>query len=102
MKLAIIVGVLLVLARPADACGEWSMKDNERGTDISFLINSGRVTKNGKNVGAIYLDDESKHGLRVVAKRKVIFDFKGNALRKHGKTVATVDGNTISFGRRKY
>ena len=96
---AMLVGVwLLVAARPAAACGYWSMTDNEKKLDIGFLINSASITKgkDEKRVGAFYLDIESKHGMRVVKGKSVVYDIKG------GKAVATITGDTIAFGKKQY
>jgi hypothetical protein len=105
MRIVAMLVALLVAARPAEACGYWSMTDTEKGFDIGFLINSASITKKkGARVGAFYLDiDSPKLGLRVVAKKKVVFDFKDNKLRKFGKPIATIDGNMIAFkGKSTY
>ena len=102
---AMLVGVwLLVAARPAAACGYWSMTDNEKKLDIGFLINSASITKgkDEKRVGAFYLDIESKHGMRVVKGKSVVYDIKGGKLVKRGKAVATITGDTIAFGKKQY
>lgn len=105
--LAMIVGVWLVLAaRPAEACGFWSMSDKEKKVDVGFHINSASITNGKRRLGAFYLDVESKqakeHGMRVVKGRQVVYDIKGDKLRRRGKAVATIDGNTITFGKKQY
>ena len=98
----LVAGCLLGWGRPAAACGEWHMTDKEKQLAISWLINSGTIAKGTKRVGALYLDDDLKHGLRVVTSRKVIFDIRAGKLRKYGTPVATLDGNAITFGKRVY
>ena len=63
---AMLLGVwLLVAARPAEACGYWSMTDKAKKLEIGFLINSAEIkTEKKKRVGAFYLDVESKSGMR--------------------------------------
>src|SRR5512139_1548511 len=102
--LAMLVGVwLVVAARPAEACGFWSMTDKEKQREVGYLINSASITNAAKRrVGAFYLDIEAKSGLRVVRDKKVVFDIKGDKLVKLGKPVATIDGHTITFGKRAY
>jgi len=101
---AMLLGVwLLVAARPAEACGYWSMTDKAKKLEIGFLINSAEIkTENKKRVGAFYLDVESKSGMRVVKGRQVVFDIKGDKLVKRGKAVATIAGDTITFGKKQY
>jgi hypothetical protein len=100
---ALAVALLVVVPRIADACGFWSMTDNEKKRSIGYLINSGEITSDkGKRLGMLYLDIDNKPGLRVVRERKVVFDIKHGKLLKLGKAIATIDGNTISFGRRVY
>jgi hypothetical protein len=100
---AMLVGVwLLVAARPADACGFWSMADKQKKTEVGFLINSASITSGKKRIGAFYLDIESKSGMRVVKGREVVYDIKGDKLRKRGKVVATISGETITFGKKQY
>lgn len=90
---ALLVGFWLVLAgaRPADACGYWEMHDVDKQRDIGFLINSATIWSGKNRLGAIYLDVEAKDGLRSVRERKVIFDVKGDKLRKLGKVIGTID-----------
>jgi hypothetical protein len=111
-----VVALLLAFLAPriADACGVWHMEDKEKKVDIEWLINSGRVNRpNPKakpddyatrsiTLGALYLDIENKSGLRVVRDGKVVFDIVAGKLRKFGKVVATIDGDTIKFGSRAY
>ena len=90
---AFLVGVWLSIAgaRSADACGYWEMKDVEKAREIGFLINSGTIYSGKSRLGAIYLDIEAKDGLRSVRERKIIFDVKGDKLRKLGKVIGTID-----------
>ena len=103
--IALIVG-MLIAARPADACGEWAMTDKEKNRVISYLINSAQVLAGTKRIGAFYLDIESKQakqdGMRTVRERKVQFDIKDGKLRKFGKVVASIDGSSITFGKKTY
>src|SRR5215207_884406 len=101
--LAALVGVwLLIAAQPAAACGYWTMADKEKKTEIGFLINSASITATKKRIGGFYLDTESKHGIRVVKGKTVVYDIKGNKLLKRGKAVAKIDGDTIAFGKKVY
>ena len=104
---AILLGLgMLLAARPADACGEWTMTDHEKNRVVRYLINSASVTAGKRRVGAFYLDSESaqakRDGMRTVQKRKVQFDIKGDKLRKYGRPIATVEGNTVTFGKTVY
>jgi hypothetical protein len=101
MRIALVVGVLLV-AQPAFACGFWSMTDSQRKVTIGFLINSAEIKKGEKRIGTFYLDIENKSGLRTAQGKKVQFDIKNGKLRKFGKVVATVDGDDITFGKKKF
>src|SRR5688500_9006643 len=101
MRILMVV-VLLLASRPADACGFWSMTDNEKKTSVGFHINSASITSGKKRLGAFYLDIEAKDGLRVVKGRTVVYDIKGDKLRKRGKAVATLTANTITFGKKQY
>jgi hypothetical protein len=40
--------------------------------------------------------------MRVVKGRTVIYDIRGDKLRKRGKVVATITGDTIAFGMKQY
>jgi hypothetical protein len=101
---ALLVGVwMFVAARPAEACGAWGMDDKEKSWHVHFLINSASITNaKDKRVGAFYLDIESKDGIKVVANKKVVFDVKAGKLRKFGKAIATIDGDTVTFGKKQY
>jgi hypothetical protein len=90
---AVLVGLWLAIAgaRRAAACGSWAMTDVEKSRDIGYLINSVSIHSGERRVGAIYLDTEAKDGLRSVRERKVIFDVKGDKLRKLGKVIGTID-----------
>ena len=102
MRLALVIA-FLVVPRIANACGFWSMTDNEKKWTVGYLINSGEIkNEKGKRIGVFYLDIDNEPGLRVVRDRKVVFDVKKGKLLKFGKAVATIEGNLISFGRRKY
>ncbi len=93
---------LLISARPAHACGHWSMTDKEKQREIGFLINSAEITTAKGRIGAFYLDIEHAKGLRTVKGRKVVYDIKGDKLTKSGKTVAKIAGDTIIFGKKTY
>jgi hypothetical protein len=102
LKWLLIAVVVVASVRPADACGEWSMKDEEKKYSVSYLINSGRISDGKRNLGSIYLD-EHPNGLRTVKDRKVIFDVKKDKLTKRGKTIATIGADgTVAFGKRVY
>lgn len=101
--------LLVVAARPADACGTWNMTDKEKSFDIRWDISSAGISKvtgnkSARRVAAFYLDVDSKDAPRVVSSKQVIFDVKDGKLRKRGKAVATVDdtAGTITFGKRTY
>ncbi len=105
---ALIVGVWLVIvcagARHADACGYWEMTDTPKGLKVGYHINSATITKGEKRWAAIYLDVESKGGMRTVRERKVVFDIKGDKLRKLGKVIGTIDraADTITIKGTTY
>jgi hypothetical protein len=102
MRMAMVIALVLA-PQIASACGFWSMTDNEKKWTVGYLINSGDIKNaKAKRVGVFYLDIDNKPGLRVVRDRKVVFDVKNGKLLKFGKAVATIEGNLISFGRRKY
>lgn len=90
---ALVLGLWATLAglRSAEACGYWRMTDTQRGFEIGFLINSASIAKGEKKLAAIYLDLEAKGGMRTVRERKVVFDIKGDKLRKLGKVIGTID-----------
>jgi hypothetical protein len=95
---------LVAFARPADACGFWSMHDQEKNYQVGYLINSGKITRTDpkRTLGAIYLDEQPT-GLRTVKDRKVVFDIKNGKLTKYGKTIATIGADhSITFGKRVY
>jgi hypothetical protein len=90
---ALVLGLWLMVSgvRSADACGYWSMTDTQRGFEIGYLINSASIAKGDKRLAAIYLDLEAKGGMRTVRERKIVFDIKGDKLRKLGKVIGTID-----------
>src|SRR5262249_20589944 len=102
----IVVGVVLVAgaARTAAACGYWKMIDREKHLAIGWLINAAEIkTDKGRRLAALYLDLESKDGVRVVASKKVIFDVKDGVLRRYGKPIGRVDaGGAIAIGKQTY
>ncbi|MFN0250215.1 MAG: hypothetical protein ACKV2T_25245 [Kofleriaceae bacterium] len=99
----LLVGIVMVaFVRPADACGEWSMTDEEKKYSVSYLINSGRISDGKRNRGSLYLD-ENPNGLRTVKDRKVIFDVKKDKLTKRGKPIASINADgSVAFGKRVY
>ncbi|HVK84593.1 MAG TPA: hypothetical protein VM513_10830 [Kofleriaceae bacterium] len=102
--LVVVAWVVLAGVPRADACGVWRMTDVEKKLSVRWLINSGTVSSVARNkrLAALYLD-EAKEGLRVVRDKKVVYDIKGDKLRKYGKAVATLrDDGTIAFGARSY
>lgn len=102
--LGVVLGawLLVVGVRPALACGEWSMRDTQKGMNVSWLINAGAVFKNEKRRGSIYLD-ESKSGLRVVKGKKVVFDVKAGVLRRYKKKVGQIaDDGSIVIKKKTY
>jgi hypothetical protein len=56
----LLVVALVFAARPADACGFFTMTDRERKLDIGWLINSASIEKGGKRLAALYLDPQSR------------------------------------------
>lgn len=90
---AVILGAVVLFAgmRTANACGYWAMHDVEKRLEIGYLINSASIANAKNRIGAIYLDDEAKEGLRSVRDRKVIFDVRGDKLRKLGKVIGAID-----------
>jgi hypothetical protein len=94
----------------AEACGEWSMRDVGRGNSIHYLINALAVHKlatdggKGRRIGALYFDEDTKVGLRVVVKGKVVLDVKGDKLVRRGKQVGTITAATgdVTIGKQKF
>lgn len=104
MRIAgLLVGVWLLLgsAQRADACGTWSMNDKEKGTQITFWINSAIIKKGERRRGAIYLM-EHEQGLRVVKGRKVVMRIDGDKLLKRGAVVGTVDDSGVTLGKKRF
>jgi hypothetical protein len=103
---AFLVGAwLLLAARPASACGVWSMHDTQKKLEAKYLVNSAEILTEGdkqKRVGVFYLDIENKSGIRVVRSRKVVFDVKNGKLLKLGKTVGTIDGEKLTIGKKVF
>jgi hypothetical protein len=98
-----LVGLLILLvAAPALACGEWHMHDNERDLDVDYLINAARVKKGDKNYASIYLDVDRKQPMRVVRDKQVVFDIKAGKLLKLGKVVGTLDKGTLTIGKKTF
>lgn len=101
--LAILLAIgVFVSPHIASACGVWHMKDVEKKLDISWLINAGSISSAKGRVAALYLDEDKKAGLRVVADKKVIFDYNDRKIRKYGKPVATLDDNSLTIGKKVF
>ncbi len=102
--LGVILGawLLVVGMQPALACGEWSMRDTQKGMNVNWMINAGAVFKGEKRRGSIYLD-ESKTGLRVVKGKKVVFDVKAGVLRRYKKKIGVIaDDGSIVIKKKTY
>ncbi|HEU0033188.1 MAG TPA: hypothetical protein VFQ53_21295 [Kofleriaceae bacterium] len=102
----LLVGLWIVVAgaKATEACGFWHMTDHEKKLDINWLINSGAITstKTKKRVGALYLDIESKDGIKVVTSKRVVFDVKDGKLRRYGKPVGSLAADAITIGKQSY
>jgi hypothetical protein len=100
----LVVAAALLFPKIADACGVWHMTDVEKKWQVDWLINAGSIMndKTKAKLNAIYLDTENKAGMRVVKDRKVVFDLAGDKLRRYGKSVATFDDKSVTFGKRIY
>jgi len=100
-----LVGVvaLVALARPAEACGFWTMHDDEKNRDVGYLINSASISSGDRRIGAIYFDEDTKTGLRSAKDHKIVFDVRKGKLTKYGKPIATIGaGGSVAFGKRVY
>jgi hypothetical protein len=93
VALILVVWLGVLGARPAEACGFWSMADHEKGLTIGYLINSASIAKGDRRWAAQYFDLEAKFGLRVVAEHAVILDIAGGKLRKRGKVIGSIAAN---------
>jgi hypothetical protein len=92
----------LVLAKPASACGFWSLVDTEKKIEVGWLINAGTVTRGDTRLANLYLDLDAKDGVRVAADHKVVFDVKRGKILRYGQAIGTVDGNTVTIGKHTY
>jgi hypothetical protein len=101
---AAVVAVTIVLApRIADACGSWHMKDVDKKLDVRWVVDAAQISNAKATLAALYLDGEDKGDkVRVVANRKVIFDFAGDKLRRYGKPVATFDAASMTIGKKTF
>jgi hypothetical protein len=105
MRWLLAVALLAVASRPAVACGVWVMQDAEKRLAIEWLINSASIARDDKahvRLAALYLDIESKPGIRVVASRKVVFDIKADKVLRYGAAVGKLDGDSVVFGKTTY
>ena len=56
-----------------------------------------------KRLAALYLDLEAKDGLRVVTSKQVIFDIKGDKVRRYGKVIGRIDSSGgFVLGKQTY
>jgi hypothetical protein len=98
----LVLCVALVLAKPASACGFWSLTDTEKKLEVGWLINAGTVTKGEMRLANFYLDLDAKDGVRVAADHKVVFDVKHGKILRYGEAIGTVDANTVTIGKHVY
>jgi hypothetical protein len=98
----LLVCLVLVLAKPSNACGFWTLTDTEKKLEMGWLINAGTVTKGDKRLANLYLDLDAKDGVRVAANHKVVFDVKRGKILRYGETIGTVDGDTVTIGKHIY
>lgn len=78
------------------------MDDTAKGLHISYLINSASIQKGDKRLAAQYLDLEASGGMRTTRERTVVLDIKGGKLRKLGKVIGTIDGDTVTITGTTY
>jgi hypothetical protein len=97
-----LVVLALLLAKPAHACGFWSLVDSENKLEVGWLINAGTVTKGEKRLANMYLDLDAKTGVRVAADHKVVFDVRNGKVLRYGESIGTVDGDTVTIGKHVY
>lgn len=108
MRIARLLGiwfglaVVVAAARPADACGVWTMADAGKRLVVRWDISSGLISKAGRRVGALYLDLEAKGGIKVVTSKRVVFDVKDGALRRYGKRIGKLTDDAITIGRKTF
>jgi len=99
-----LVGIVLalVLAKPAHACGFWTLVDAEKKLEVGWLVNAGTVTKGEKRLANMYLDIDAKTGVRVAADHKVVFDVRNGKVLRYGEAIGKVDGDTVTIGKHVY
>lgn len=107
--IGLIVGLVLVSPRVADACGSWSMVDVEKGYVATYHVTTVNVYKRlktgdaGKKVMTQWQDPEAAGGTRVVRGKAVALDIKDNKVLKGKKTIGTIgDDGTVTFGKSTY
>ncbi len=105
----LVVFVLGLVPRIADACGEWTLHDVEKKYRIQFHINTGSIRKAlvdgkaGGRVGLQSLDPDAKGGVRVIKGKQVVLDIKDGKVLKGKKTIGTVaDDGSVTFGKATY
>jgi hypothetical protein len=101
--LALAFALAVALVRPANACGFWRMSDTEKHFSIGWLINSASIEQGDKRLAALYLDIESKSGLRTTLGKQVVYDIAGDTVRHAGKAIGKLraDGS-VGFGDHVY
>jgi hypothetical protein len=108
MRIALMIALILAFAaHRADACGFWSMDDTEKGLTIGWLFNAasiekGDLEKGGKRLGALYLDLDNPSGMRVAEGHKVVYDIKGDSVRRYGAVIGHVTKDGVTFGKHAY
>lgn len=108
MRITLIIALVLTFAaRRADACGFWSMTDAEKGLKIGWLFNAASIEKGdpehgGKRLGSLYLDLDNPSGIRVAQGHKVVYDIKGDAVRRYGEVIGHVTKDGVTFGKHAY
>lgn len=90
---------------PAQACGVWSMTDRGLKREVRFYVELVQIKRPGRAGGGAAV-------LRIKGKRydkmfgtignKKLFQIEGDTLRRRGKVVGTVQGETFKLGKRTY
>ena len=101
-RAVLALGLALVLAKPAHACGYWSLIDSENQLEVGWLINAGTVKRGETRLANLYLDLDAPGGVRVAAEHRIVFDLRKGKILRYGVTIGTVDGDTVTIDKHVY
>jgi hypothetical protein len=107
---ALVTSTLFLLAitgrgLEARACGVWSMTDKGLKREVRFYVETVNLKRPGRaGSGAAVLRIKGKRFDRMygtIGNRK-LFQIEGDTLRRRGRVVGTVRGETLKLGKRIY